>query len=158
MTAIKATLHSYKSLATRKQLQITLEVPEEYAGAALKMLGVPDPGGVQWFALARIVEGASAAPQAVEPTPEPKRERKRSEIAKFKCQDQEFQQWVCAGTLVPLDHPGPASPQELAEHADRILKRTLGITSKKELDTNASKAIAWDSLLCDFDTKDIVRR
>ena len=164
--ALLATLHSYKSLATRKQLQVTLEIPEEYAETALKMLGTPDPSGTQWFALTR----AQIGPQLGEVTCEPSgnsvheecahpsgigknedkprtsfKDMKRSAQAALKCQDKTFGKW--------LSVPRWAGEGEV----NAQIKANLGIESKTELDTDPEKAAAWDALLCDFDMRELAR-
>ena len=131
--AIKATLHSYKSLATRKQLQITLEVPAEYAETALKMLGVADPSGTQWFALTRINAAAEQKPDAP---------KSRSNLAAILVKEnQEFKNW-----LVDRYWTGK---EEVGDY-DGLLKRVLGIVSKTELDTDAAAAERFERLVTDF--------
>ena len=146
MDAIKATLHSYKSLATRKQLQITLEVPEEYAEGALRMLGVADPSGVRWFAVTRIVGDAPAAPE--------KRERKRSEMAALMCEDLAFVDWLSETQTHDMEEKRFLTE---ADFGDALLKEVLGITSKRELDTLPHKGEAWDKLWTSYRVKDQVR-
>lgn len=176
MDAIKATLHSYKSLATRKQLQITLEVPEEFAATALKMLGVADPSGVQWFALTRLnSSGVSREPDdsgplprastsdtstTVEPSPTATkgeetadkpvsfRDKPRSVQAALMCRKEEFSEW--------LHWVNGAIPNTLY-NTDDLLKIVLGIHSKKELDTPGPKAEAWDKLLASYEYRGMVR-
>jgi hypothetical protein len=146
--AILATLHSYKSLATRKQLQVTLEIPEEYAATALKMLGIVDPSGSQWFALTRAKIG-----ETIENTPKldkpkiPFRDMPRSQQAGIKCRDFSFQSWI-----TPLALDQRFEDRNLS--ANIALKDRLNIKSKRELDTDPDKAEAWDQLLASFDYRD----
>lgn len=175
--AIAATLHSYKSLATRKQLQITLEVPAEYAAQALKMLGVGDPGESQWFALAKLAGRQPAAligddeKPAVPPTKPKVAEKKtveaevqkertpfdklpRSQQAALKCQDPEFQKYVLvrSGERPPEHH---SNPERSTVH---VLKIVLGISSRRELDEPGSRqALAWDRLMTDYSVRGMVR-
>jgi hypothetical protein len=141
--AILATLHSYKSLATRKQLQVTLEIPEEYAATALKMLGIVDPSGSQWFALtrAKIGETIENAPKLDKPKI-PFRDMPRSQQCAIKCHDAEFGVWL------DTDNPN---------EADTRVKTLLDIDSKRELDTDPVKANAWDELLTDYEVRGLTR-
>lgn len=137
--AIKASLHSYKSLATRKQLQITLEVPEEHSGTALKMLGVADPSGTQWFALVRV---AAEAPQKADA-------RLRSNLAAILVsQNEEFKNW-----LVDRHWDGCGT---IGDH-DALLKRVLNITSKADLDRDPEAAERFDRLTTSFAHRDQIR-
>lgn len=162
--AIMASLHSYKSLATRKQLQITLEVPSEYAAQALKMLGVGDPSGSQWFAVTRMNaqpkngHPAGESPAVLAPhadqakTDDKPRTYTRSQRAALMCQDPAFRMWIAKqdGTNVDsiaLNHTW----------ADMSLKDLLGIKSKKELDTDPKAAARFDALRTDFELRDLVR-
>lgn len=165
--AIAATLHSYKSLATRKQLQITLEVPAEYAAQALKMLGVGDPSGSQWFAVTRLKEGGPSAREPagnVTPSAEGKEQDKprtpklRSNIAAVLCKENgDFQMWLAES------YPGtwdkhyliPTGTSESA--SDLTLKEVLGIASKKELDTDPAAAEMFDRLTTSFAYRNQVR-
>jgi hypothetical protein len=170
--AIKATLHSYKSLATRKQLQITLEVPEEYASTALKMLGVADPSGTMWFGVTRLNEngrvdqsedqGSSSAKVAGSSPAAPATSRTlpRSQRAALKCKDAAFQVWIRDryrekfGAIITFE---PMSDEHFPEVTDDMLKELLGIERKRELDVNGHKAAAWDALITDFEVRDLVR-
>lgn len=179
MTAIKATLHSYKSLATRKQLQITLEVPQEFSESALKMLGVVDPGGVQWFALTRLVEPhkrlkenepdsvvPNAAPscdvsQGQEARRTPFKDLRRSQQAALKIREWVFREWMEYSGLFPGWAPnrlqGDPDDRLQVQTADAALKDVLGIKSKSELDTRGPAQTKWDQLLATYDFKDRVR-
>lgn len=176
--AIAATLHSYKSLATRKQLQITLEVPAEYAAQALKMLGVGDPGESQWFALAKLAGRQPAAligddeQPAVPPTKPKVAEKKtveaevqkertpfdklpRSQQAAMKLQDEEFRSW-----LFRDDHFARGrieSAEDQYEEATAFFKDRLKIASRKELDSDPVKSSAWDRIMTDYSVRGMVR-
>ena len=160
---IKASLHSYRSLATKKQLQITVEVAAEFSDAALKMLGVVDPSGTQWFALTRLVDAPLGAEgngpdtalpvgvtheAAVEGQDRPQRTSTRSQKAAFRLTKKDFCAW-----LVDTYWTGK---EEVGDY-DGLLKRVLGIGSKTELDTNPEKAKAWEQLMTDFYMRNYTR-
>lgn len=167
--AIRATLHSYKSLATRKQLQITLEVPEEFAAAALRMVGIPDPSGTQWFALTRLVATPSGVqengpqpathPAALTPTRDnsqgedkprtPFKDMPRRQQAVLLCKDAAFQNWIGV-------HPQIAGDAR-ESHAKTILCGKLAIASRKDLTPEGPKAEAWDRLETSFRFRDQAR-
>jgi hypothetical protein len=151
--AILATLHSYKSLATRKQLQVTLEIPEEYAATALKMLGIVDPSGSQWFALTRAKIG-----ETIENTPKldkpkiPFRDMPRSQQAGILLGKPEFQAWF--GDFYKRFHGLTSAPNDL----DTALKDYLGIfKSKSELDFDEGQQPKWDALLTDYEVRGLTR-
>lgn len=181
MTAIKATLHSYKSLATRKQLQITLEVPQEYAADALKMVGVADPSGTQWFALTRIQDAPLGATESgpdesgllgvnpcddaptFSPHADPAKIQDsrrafsslpRSQQAALKLHDQHFRLWLNNTFTRVWSHHWNGSEDATA---DAVLKELIGIKSKTELDIEGPTALAFDRLLTDFSVRGIVR-
>lgn len=72
----------------------------------------------------------------------PFRDLPRSQQAALRCQDQEFIEWINA-----VDDSS----------ADALLKRKLGIASKKELDIDGPKSAAFDRLLTDYDLRHTVR-
>ncbi len=172
--AIKASLHSYKSLATKKQLQITLEVPAEFSSQALKMLGVVDPAGSQWFALTRLTEQPVTPPakangpdslthnEAANPHAEPAKDQDRprtpfrdmapSQQAAIKCRDEMFRVWLVK------DDGWARSCLDRAEdqgaEAAKILKHRLGIVSRKELDVPGPKQDAWSRMLTTYEYRD----
>lgn len=91
----------------------------------------------------------SVPEKSVEPAKVEKAETKRSNLAAIMLKENtDFQNW-----LVDTYWNGK---EEVGDY-DGLLKRVLQIASKKELDTSASKAIAWDALLCDFDVRNTVR-
>lgn len=154
--AIAATLHSYKSLATRKQLQITLEVPAEYAAKALKMLGVGDPSGSQWFALTRLKEIPGSSNGRTPDfdsgnggsSPSPGTKTRSNRAAVMVKENQDFKNW-----LVDTYWTGK---EEIGDY-DGLLKRALGIVSKKELDVDGPAADRWEQMLTSFTYRNQVR-
>lgn len=170
--AIAATLHSYKSLATRKQLQITLEVPQEYAAEALKMLGVGDPAESQWFALTRLKSGPGSTKEASAPSPpsvaegqeKPRKhfsDLPRSQQAALKCADNEFCAWLYDGyreLVMQLEKRGLVKEGgDYETYAPIVLRAALGVASRKELDTDNRKAAAWANMLTDFEMRSYAR-
>lgn len=165
--AIMASLHSYKSLATRKQLQITLEVPSEYAAQALKMLGVGDPSGSQWFAVTRMNaqpkngHPAGESPAALPPHADKAegqdkpRTYTRSQRAAIMCQDPAFQSWIIGRDVGTNSVVSTLGDDRTA--ADFAIKSVLGITSKRELDTDPEAAARFDAIRTDFELRDLVR-
>jgi len=149
-----------KFMAGFKVARISIDIPIEHSNEFLRMFGAPDRANPVHVVVARMDVEALKAPtvpeKAAEPAPVEKAKAKRfdelerSQQAALKCQDLKFQHWV--GVVGPL-----RGTDEGADEADLLLKRKLGIASKKELDTSAAKAIAWDALLCDFDVRNQVR-
>lgn len=76
----------------------------------------------------------------------------RSAQAAIKCQDIQFRVWFC--DLLPKCFGG--EPDEISA-CDRELKKLLGITSKRELDTDEIKGQEWDRLLNTYNVRDLVR-
>lgn len=142
-----------------KVCRLTFEVPYEHAKLVRDVLGDPPlPGEQVRVAIARlatptaeplVVEGAQAPPEG----PAQPRTRKRSEIAKFKCGDPAFQEWM----------DGQQHSQERRlflddeDYTRAILLEALGITSRSELDTLPHKAQAWDRMLATFDNRAHIR-
>lgn len=56
MSGIRAELIGYKTLQTKKTLQILMEVPLEHAQNVTEALGWPYPGESIWVGVARIKE------------------------------------------------------------------------------------------------------
>lgn len=81
----------------------------------------------------------------------------RSQQAGIRCNEEAFQIWLAEAHPSIWDRHYIDGECLSPEAADRTLKEVLGIASKKDLDTSASKAIAWDSLLCDFDVRGMAR-
>jgi hypothetical protein len=78
----------------------------------------------------------------------------RSQKAALKCQDADFQEWFAA--TLPTSYVGDGFNGD-AVACDYALKEKLGITSKRELDTDGHKAAAWDALITDFELRDFAR-
>lgn len=155
--AIAATLHSYKSLATRKQLQLTLEIPQEYAAAALKMLGVADSGESKWFAVTLLKNGpdmnADDEPaNNARPHAEAKGQDKPRTLSNIAAvmvkENKDFQNW-----LVDIYWTGK---EEIGDY-DGLLKKALGIKSKTELDTDPEAAKRFQAMRTDFEYRHSIR-
>ena len=168
--ALAATLLSYKTVPTRKVFQMTLELPIEQASQAIALFGRADPDGATWLAVARLGARVPANP---EPVAEPekatgggveRKERKLSEIAAIKCQDQEFRSWFLtnyptgkARGRLGLPIVGEISREEAINLVAHSLRDYLGIESRRELDAGGPKARAFEALLTDFDMRNTVR-
>jgi hypothetical protein len=68
--AIKATFSDWRTVKSRKALQLVFEVPLEQQAVVLKMLGAPMPDAPLWCAIALLNPGAGAEPE-IATTPEP---------------------------------------------------------------------------------------
>lgn len=144
-----------------KTLRLSIDVPIEYSNEFLRMFGAPDGVSPVRVAIARMQDngpdggiGGLAVPQPhAEPAKDQDRPRTytRSQVAAMKCQDASFKAWLRGRAW-----PGMVITDDDFD-ADAALKDMLGITSKRELDTNPSRAKAWDALLTDFDMRDIAR-
>lgn len=88
----------------------------------------------------------------------PFRDMKRSAQAALKCQDEAFQEFVLL-PLIRLGHPYPFPKMDSdTENADAAIKYMLGITSKRELDTDEAAGKRWLALLTDFEFRNQVRQ
>ena len=165
---ILATYANWRTIPSRKVLQLVFEIPIEQQQSALTILGAPSVDTAQWYAIAKFDQKVSAGGAStksegpdtgVEPTPPPspvaadqERVRKhfsdydRSQQAAIKCQDDDFCSWL-------FNRYGAKFPD--ANLPDALLKAVLGITSKKQLDVKEhSYGEIWDRMLTDFDYKD----
>lgn len=174
---VQATYANWKPVPSRKVLQLVFEVPIERQGDVLGILGAPGIDTADWYAIAKMavtkvgangadnhpaVKSNQANASIPEVAPEGLREKKRfSELkraaqAALKCQDGEFQIWLCQ---VYRPQFGRCWPDKIDDHAQRtelVLKEALGITSKTELDSDPAAGERWDRLLTSFTYKDRV--
>ena len=60
MTAIRATFSDYRTVKSRKVLQLVMEVPIEYQAEVFAALGYPVPDADLWCGIARLQPGAGA--------------------------------------------------------------------------------------------------
>ena len=150
--ALFASYTDAKFMRGLKMLRVTLELPIEKGPEFFAMFGYPDATDPVPVAIARlnpqapVAEPSSGVSRA---EPEGKKVYTRSQIAALKIRDAHFQYW--------LGVSGDVEPGEREIEADAILKDTLSIQSKRELDTDPKKAEAWDKLLTSYDFKDRVK-
>jgi hypothetical protein len=130
--AIKATYSDWRTVKSRKVLQIVFEVPLEQQDDVLKMLGAPMPGEEKWVAIAMLAQTLTidAKPS------QPKRwvEMSRPQQAGILCSDPRFQGWV-------LDQPeGPEDPAA-------FVRWFCNVRSRADLDTVPT---AFDDLVTTY--------
>ena len=174
---IQATFHTHRPVAGRRVLQLVFEVPIEKQNEVLRVLGPAFPTESKWVAIAALDPSVAAStdsspqgpketgpkpressPGLVEAMPEaageasdtPPRIYKRSQIAFNKCRDINFQKWI--GCVPELIRDGLGEKE-----AAFLLCNKLGIDSRAELDSDESKANAWDALLTSFDMRAYTR-
>lgn len=157
--ALQADFTSYKPVPSRKVLQLVFEVPLETQEQTFKVLGYPTPGESTWVAVARL----DTKPQAqAEGATAPNKTHSwdtmsRSQRAAVKCGDRGFQIWLCNDHRPQNGRCWPQPGMTATEKADLVLKESLGITSKRELDVPGPKADAFDRLMASYDHRDMVR-
>lgn len=108
----------------------------------------------------KAVQDTSLASGVDEKPSHSDREWSRSQKAFLMCQDPEFQDWVnaeCAAKAGRIFQIEGMVPDADEERANLALKELLGITSKKELDTDPHAAARFDSMRVDFDVRGLVR-
>lgn len=165
--------------------RISIEIPLDLWEQHQTVLGIPPAfdGDKKFCAITRIEESAfkkwaglvprengpgSAAPS--EPAASGVRHAEaegqdrprtftRSQIAALKIKDPAFQAWVHSNYIAPRPLGGVVAyfdddPETWTNHTIKFL---LGIKSKTELDTDPSKAEAFEKLLASYDFKDRVR-
>ncbi len=149
-----------KFMAGFKVARISIDIPIELSNEFLRMFGAPDRANPVHVVVARMDVEAFKAPSVPEKPAEPTvekakakrslREFPRSQQAAMLCEgNMDFRVWLTDGRV---------AVQELTPgYADRALKAMLAITSKRALDTDATKAAAWDALRTDFELRDLVR-
>jgi hypothetical protein len=148
---------------SRGVLQLVIEVPLENADAALATLGgVPQPAAERWVGVAPLREKPSAA--VPEPAPEPPAEPakvtrlherqpwstlSRAQQAGILCQDPDFMAWR-------NERYSPAVTD--AEGLASSIRDLCGVTSRRELDTDARAGRRWDRLVEAFRARDMEAR
>lgn len=116
---IQATFHDWRTVKGRKMLQLVLEVPMEDQTKVLTMLGPPEPSGSKWVAVALLDMKAAQARKDSEKT-----ERSLAERCAILCTDARFRDYLTKTWGLKITD---------ASMADDIIKKRLGIASKKEL-------------------------
>lgn len=126
--AFTADFADMKIIKTRKCVQWVYETPIEDMQKGLDAMGgPPHPGHSVHVAIARLV---------VKPAPDkPKRERLTSERAAMLCNDHAFQHWIAGAD---------------EGEATVLLRRQLGIQSRRELDTDPEARARFEALETEF--------
>lgn len=148
---LQATYHDLKTVKTRGQVQIVLEMPIEALTDVVRLLGAPVPGNEVWVAVARLNLAAKAeeAPAQIEHAnddaeDEPhKPPRPLSQVAGMLCNTPTFQQFICEQSE-DWDHR-PTS----VEAAD-WLRANCGINSRTELNTHPVAAERFRKIRADY--------
>ncbi len=173
---IEGSYADFKLVKTRGVAQLVIEIPIERAAEAVAMFGIPQPGQEIAVAIARLVEigddeqpvqhdvitkplqspdkiAAAPAKTAGRTSPQDpvKSERGKAAFrakpemekdvtrAAMLVKDVDFQDWLTTGRVTT------------AEECDKVLKATLGISSKKELATDAAANARFRALVTDFE-------
>lgn len=146
--AIQATFSDWRTVKSRKALQLILEVPIEQTEAVLTALGAPMPDQPKWVAVALLQEPE----EDEQPKPEGPRRRwhemPASQQAGILCADPQFHQWV-AQALFPTAigfKPHVKADVKCAEW----VREQCGVISRSELDTDPEARAKWDALVSQF--------
>lgn len=171
---MKGTYADIRFMSGHKVARVSIDIPIEYSNEFLAMFGAPDRANPVWCAVARLAEpnageesgdvGKSETPKGVVGTQMPRagsipasRSLTRSQIAALKLNDEGFQIWLADKYPATWDdfyiNRGMLSP----EAADAVLKDRIGISSKKELDSDPVAADRFDRLLTDYDNRNHLR-
>lgn len=159
-----------------KVMRLYVDVPIEHSNRVLEAFGAPSGVSPAKVAIALIDQEAltrreEIGPRSGEVTPAigqtqaepaksedkprtPFRDLPRRQQAAIKCQDRVFGEWLVTQYIARVGHDDDGN---MPYGPDLMLKRILGISSKKELDTNPEKAAEFDRLLATFDVRDLVR-
>lgn len=145
--AIQAEFTDYRPVKTRKVLQLVFEVPAEKQAEVFRVLGYPVMGQSIWVGVARL---AARVPAKPEPVAEPEKTKtlRSNKAAVMVKENQDFKNW-----LVDTYWTGK---EEIGDY-DGLLKRALGIQSKKELDVDGPAADRWEQMLTSFTYRAQVR-
>ena len=155
-----------------KVMRISLDIPIEKSNEFLTAFGAPNAADPVPCAIARLdpekaltrhengsvsdakalaADADAAAPHADQAKTDkprtPFRDLPRSQQAAIKLQDGQFRYWMLQ-TFGGINFP---QGEDDTEAFDAALKKKLGISSKKELDTSPEKGEAFDRLLASFD-------
>lgn len=129
--AIAGTFADYRTVKTRKVLQLIIEVPIEQQEQAFERLGFPVPDRDLWVAVARMdLDAASKAPA-------PKPDRTLAQRAGILCNDVAFQRWI-------------GVPDGDVEAAAEAMRTRLSIPSRRVLDESDTAAQAFREMEARF--------
>lgn len=134
--AILATFSDWRTVKSRKQLQIILEAPMEKQGEILTILGAPDPSNPKWVAIAlldkKLMEGQ--APKGGVTTQDYSKLIQRAGIL---CTEPAF--WRFMQTQ---GYPGCKDEHACAD----AMRMTLDVGSRRDLATNADARFKFQLL------------
>jgi hypothetical protein len=177
--AIRATFSDYKTVKTRRTLQLVMEVPIEQQADVFEKLGYPMPDAERWVAIALLdpdaVSGSRPPPRAAFAPPAEAQEggaknlakswvakeayrdktpgEKAVVIASMLIKDPEFQQWVGA-MKHGHDTNDPRTSGLVQRHADAMLKVWCfgsASHSKSEFTDNETARIKLDEMRLEFE-------
>lgn len=134
-----------RRVKSRSVLQVVFEVPIEMEPTVMATLGWPSPGNSLPCAIARLAvqpKLREEKPPLTWDTMSP------SQRAAVKLNDKSFCAW-----LVDTYWTGK---EDIGDY-DGLLKRVLGIQSKRELDTDHDKSDAFEAMLATFDNRTLFR-
>jgi hypothetical protein len=140
--AFKATFSDFRLIKGRKVVQFVFELPVEQADHALEVLGgVPRPDIEAWAGIARINPKATSAERPAEES-EPKERRAFTSLplaqqAAMKCNDAAFARFL----FERYDATDPAE----------YVRKTCGVTSRREIAKGTPAGTVWIELLAEFD-------
>jgi len=130
---IQATFSDWRTVKTRKSLQLIFEVPLEQQEQVLKMLGAPMPDQEIWCVIARLnLKVVSEQPKELEA---PK--KSRAQMAAILCSDARF--WAFLSEKYGYS---VRSPEDAAE----AVRDLCAVSSRSELDRNEAAAFCWDEV------------
>lgn len=147
---IQGTFADLKTVKTRGMVQLVIEVPIEHGERVVRAFGFPQPGNEVHVAVARITAASVARASAERPLPEPTHppvhdgrrfaDMPRSQQAGMLCADPRFQRFF-AGEV-------PAKDPEI--HTADLLRLQLGISSRRDLNTDTAAGKRWDAIVAEF--------
>ena len=147
-----------------KVMRLSIDIPIEQSNEFLLTFGAPNGTDPVPVAIARLNIGPGSTQGSAETSPpsaaegqDKPRTYTRSQRAAMKCQDEAFGIWI--GEMYPeiFNRYYIDKHNFTPEAADLTLKEALGISSKRDLDTDAAKAALYDKLETSFIYRDRVK-
>lgn len=139
MSAFAGTYSDLRFVKSRKVAQVVIELPIEQANRFLQAFGVPDPSKESWVAIARLNHApVEDEEEAVQPE-KPRRQwddLRPSARAAILCGETAFLVFLKVKTK---------------EEADAKIKQHCGISSKRELDQDETKAMMLRTIESKFE-------
>lgn len=145
MTAPAAFAGSYADIVIRKTRSVfvvSVEFPLERYQAFVAAFGGPAPGAEIPVALARLApEKPATAPRNANGGDGGKERRawgqlKLAEQAGVRCEDREFQRFICEQVGLPID----------GQTAAMLVRRLCGVDSRSEITPESNAGVAWVNL------------